>query len=50
MLVTLGPEKFELNYSGKLIVIRLNISDKEILNLEKTLRSQFKEKVILKKI
>lgn len=50
MLVTLGPEKFELNYSGELIVIGLNISDKEILNLEKTLRSQFKEKVILKKI
>lgn len=48
--VTLSREIFKLEYLGESIVIGLNLSEKEIVNLENTLRNQFKDKVFLKKI
>ena len=49
MYVTLSPNRFEIYCSGEKIVIGLNLLEKEYKNLEKTLRNQFREMVVLLK-
>jgi hypothetical protein len=47
MYVKLSPKEFEIYCAGVTIVIRLNLSDKEYSKLNKILKSQFKEKVVM---
>ena len=49
MYVKLGPEEFEIYCSGETVVIGLNLSAIEYTKLEKTLRTQFKDMVVLMK-
>ena len=49
MYVTLSPNRFEIYCSGEKIVIGLNLSEKKYKTLEKTLKNQFREMVVLLK-
>ncbi len=49
MYVTLTPNRFKIYCAGETIKIGLNLSEKEYKTLEKTLRNQFKDKVVLMK-
>jgi hypothetical protein len=49
MYVKLSPKEFEIYCSGETVVIGLNLSAIEYSKLEKTLRTQFKDMVVLLK-
>ena len=49
MYVTLSPNRFEIYCSGEKIVIGLNLSEREYKTLEKTLKNQFREMVVMLK-
>lgn len=50
LYVTLNREIFRLDYFIESIVIGLNLSEDEFIKLDKTLRNQFKDKVLLNRI
>ena len=47
MYVKLSRKEFEIYCSGVTLVIGLTLSDKQYLKLDKTLRTRFKDKVVM---
>ena len=47
MIITMTRDYFEIGWSGERLTIGLDLSDKEYFQLEKTLKTMFKEKILL---